>query len=340
MNNPLDAPAQAEPTNGDGLDLPACLVRNKPAVSAERQQPEQGDASAETPGKKSWRDILPVHPACAAFRDFSHEDLVKMGEDILARHLEQPIVIHKKADGTLELLDGKNRLDAMELVGITFEITKTEKKLGYTFGLDAPDGVITCGYRGLASDCFRLEYELSDRQIADLVIALNVHRRHLSTADKQRAIVALLKADPQQSDRHTRGRAQPVRKAKAKSKLSAAEAAQIERTSVALDGKVAKEQRVLADKPSAEAARIESEQLDNLLKNADFGADVVVESPSIVMTDAGPRPVPAASDDAENPLDVLCAEWARSGLKSRFDALEPTDQVAFLDFLRNTIGYN
>src|SRR6476660_3419238 len=73
------------------------------------------------PAKTSCRDILPVHPASAAFPDMTHDELVKLGEDIKTNNLQQKIVVQKLGEypnQTFTLLDGKNRLQAMELVGI------------------------------------------------------------------------------------------------------------------------------------------------------------------------------------------------------------------------------
>ncbi len=98
-------PAQAGSPEDD-LNLPGFLDRNKPK-------------------KTSWHDILPVHPACAAFPDMSHEELVKLGEDIKPNGLQQKIVVQKLGEypnQTFTLLDGKNRLQAMELVGIEFQV--------------------------------------------------------------------------------------------------------------------------------------------------------------------------------------------------------------------------
>ena len=216
-------------------------------------------------------------------------------------------------------------------------------------------------------------HSISDEEAAAYVRSLNVHRRQLTAEEKVDAVAKLLKLDPTKSDRQiaeeaksnrntvgrvrvklqesgdvslsdtrkdTKGRKQPAKKVKAaKPKADRKQVEEmIERQAGALAAIAAREEQ--RQKLPAEAARIESEQLDNVTKNADFGADVVVESPSIMMTDAGPTPVPAASDDVDSPLDVLCAEWARSNLKSRFDALEPADQVAFLAYLKNAISYN
>jgi hypothetical protein len=86
---------------------------------------------------KSWRDVLPVHPAADLFPLLSKTNparLREMGEDIKVNGLQQPIVIWADGRTSLKdlgnrakysLLDGRNRLDAMELVG----------------GLDLPDSL-------------------------------------------------------------------------------------------------------------------------------------------------------------------------------------------------------
>ncbi len=83
----------------------------------------------------------------------------------------------------------------------------------------------------------------------------------------------------------TKGRKQPAKKVKAaKPKADRKQVEEmIERQTCALAAIAAREEQ--RQKLPAEAARIELKQLDNVTKNADFGADVIVESPSIMMTD-------------------------------------------------------
>jgi hypothetical protein len=74
------------------------------------------------------------------------------------------------------LLDGRNRLDAIEVVGGT-----------------------TVAVRAGYPDCdFRV---LQDGDPYDLVVSFNVHRRHLSAEQKRELIEKLLKAKPATSDR-------------------------------------------------------------------------------------------------------------------------------------------
>jgi len=56
----------------------------------------------------------------------STDDLRALGEDIRANGLQTPIVLYQDGDDddapeSYSILDGRNRLDAMELVGIPFE---------------------------------------------------------------------------------------------------------------------------------------------------------------------------------------------------------------------------
>src|SRR5215471_11876663 len=64
----------------------------------------------------SWRDIVQVHPACELFPSLSPEELKDLGEDIKKNGLTAQLYKHNQT-----LLDGRNRLDAMELVGYDFE---------------------------------------------------------------------------------------------------------------------------------------------------------------------------------------------------------------------------
>jgi len=72
-----------------------------------------------------WRNVLPVHPAAELLPPLSADELQELGEDIRARGLLVPIVLYLDPDGGLSLLDGRNRLDAMERVGIEFVIIAT-----------------------------------------------------------------------------------------------------------------------------------------------------------------------------------------------------------------------
>jgi ParB-like chromosome segregation protein Spo0J len=155
---------------------------------------------------KTWRDVLPIHPAAEMFPLMSESELRELGEDIKANGLLSSIVIHKG-----KLLDGRNRLDAMELVGIKFGFmgdsravnnkerlaTKNKEKFFFKekfFCLHACDG----------PDIFKSAAGLIDHFDGDLyafVLSANIHWRHLTAEQKRDLIAKLLKAKPEQSDR-------------------------------------------------------------------------------------------------------------------------------------------
>jgi len=74
--------------------------------------------------KKSWRDVLPVHPAAELFPMMSEAELRELGEDIKKNGLKSPVVLWRDRSTDADepfrwfLIDGRNRLDAMEFVGV------------------------------------------------------------------------------------------------------------------------------------------------------------------------------------------------------------------------------
>jgi hypothetical protein len=119
---------------------------------------------------KSWRDVLPIHPAAGLFPPMSESELRELGEDIKKNGLQNLITLCNYKN-TLCVLDGRNRLDAMELAGIK------------TSGDDVNI------FRACKTDPY------------EFVISANIHRRHLTTEQKRELIAKLLKAKPEQSDR-------------------------------------------------------------------------------------------------------------------------------------------
>src|SRR5262249_3117512 len=79
---------------------------------------------------KSWRHVLPVHPACKQFDPLPDAELRELADDIKANGLRIPITRIEVAGSSgkvmgkpVALLDGQNRLDALEATGhvIKFE---------------------------------------------------------------------------------------------------------------------------------------------------------------------------------------------------------------------------
>jgi hypothetical protein len=78
----------------------------------------------ESPARKSWRDVLPIHPAAELFPRMTPGELRALGEDIKKNRLHVPVALWKGGDGKLYVIDGVSRLDGMEMVGITFDEMK------------------------------------------------------------------------------------------------------------------------------------------------------------------------------------------------------------------------
>jgi len=89
-------------------------------------------------------------------------------------------VLHNAGTRGMFLIDGRNRLDAMELIGI-----ETES-------------------RGIPSQLHsKIPIRLIDGDLWEATISLNAHRRHLTAEQKRELIATLLKAKPERSDRAT-----------------------------------------------------------------------------------------------------------------------------------------
>src|SRR5262245_18832841 len=71
----------------------------------------------------SWRDTIKIHPAADLFPMMSDDELVALGEDIKRNGLITPIAIIIENDSPV-LVDGRNRLDAMERAGLEISIER------------------------------------------------------------------------------------------------------------------------------------------------------------------------------------------------------------------------
>jgi hypothetical protein len=121
----------------------------------------------------SWRDVLPVHPAADLFDMMPIEELKALGEDIKNSGLQTPVVV----DGRRRhLLDGRKRLDAMEMIGIE---------------IISANGILTVPTVTAPPDADPYAF----------VASANLHRRHLSHEEKRRAAGKLLEANPEASNR-------------------------------------------------------------------------------------------------------------------------------------------
>src|SRR5262245_45570416 len=152
--------------------------------------------------RKSWRDVIKVHPAADLFPMMSEQELRELGEDIKKHGLRHPISITTISDyGTQEiwqdaasyvLLDGRNRLDAMELAGIPFTLSFCKSNMRSRSSSKHWWMVLNVSDPGDTEWDPVARYQLHDgRWIVgdvdmpvisdpyDYVLSLNVHRRHL-----------------------------------------------------------------------------------------------------------------------------------------------------------------
>jgi ParB/Sulfiredoxin domain len=114
----------------------------------------------------SWRDIYQVHPCADVFPMMSDEEIEALATDIKVNGLRESVVLWKNPiDQQVYILDGRNRLDALERIGI---------------------------------DAVTSEIEIFETQeIADpakFVISKNICRRHLTKQQQADLIVATFDA--------------------------------------------------------------------------------------------------------------------------------------------------
>lgn len=136
-----------------------------------------GNGNQSTP--TSWRDVLPVHPAANLLPRMSDAELKELGADIFANGLHTPVVILlNDEDGSEQLLDGVNRLDAMERADI--EVVK-DGRFNY-------DRILHQHIHG-------------NTDPVGFVLSVNLYRRHLSNDQKTELIQKILPLKPTASDR-------------------------------------------------------------------------------------------------------------------------------------------
>src|SRR4051794_9212006 len=106
-----------------------------------------------TKTKRSWRDVLPIHPAAALLPPMTEQELRELGDDTRTNGLHEAVALFEG-----QLLDGRNRLDAMEMSGAAL-----------VTGDGKPDweNIRHCDVVG--------------RDPVSFVMSKNVQRRHLST---------------------------------------------------------------------------------------------------------------------------------------------------------------
>ena len=121
----------------------------------------------------SWRSVIAVHPAADAFPTMSEDELRALGDDIKRNGQRQPIVVGGGPPQVV--IDGRSRLDAMELVGM-----QVHDEVGFT------------------SQVKMTILPIAQDPVA-AIVSLNLVRRHLS--ESERAMIAAKLATMRQGER-------------------------------------------------------------------------------------------------------------------------------------------
>jgi DNA-binding Lrp family transcriptional regulator len=125
-----------------------------------------------------WRDDITVHPAADLFPLMGADELRELAVDIKANGLHEKVKIIETPKEQMILIDGRNRLDAMELAGIP---------------------IFSRGRTELNPDIAELVPDETDP--VSYVIGVNINRRHLTCEQKRDLIAKLMKMAPEKSDR-------------------------------------------------------------------------------------------------------------------------------------------
>jgi hypothetical protein len=141
--------------------------------------------------KKSWRDVIEIHPAADRFplmKDESPDEFNELVDDIRKNGLQTLVALWAAANGqpTL-LLDGRNRLDAAEVAGVDLRIREEA-------GIVTVEMVGEFGPKRISQYAHGVDPD-------DYIISANIHRRHLKPEQKRDIIAEILKAQPEKSDR-------------------------------------------------------------------------------------------------------------------------------------------
>jgi hypothetical protein len=154
---------------------------------------------------RNWRELIKVHPAAEKFPLLEPKELDTLAEDIKANGLKAPIITWFDKDDVEWLIDGRNRLDAMALLGYQF------RRVKFNAAGDIPATQLSIiGPVNLRAAPYTVQYcETSacgpwGGPVADpyvLARSYNIERRHLSIEDRRNIAAELLRAAPNRSNR-------------------------------------------------------------------------------------------------------------------------------------------
>jgi hypothetical protein len=199
----------------------------------------------------NWRAILPVHPAAEAFPLLSEREPKELAGNIKLNGLKTKIVVWApKAVVRPQLIDGRNRLDALALIG--------------QLAVDDQGRLCTRAKDGALKEIVPEPIVGGDpEKHAD---SFNLHRRHLTAKQKRQLIAKVIKAQPEKSDRQIaeQARASPTTVGAVRRKTeteSTVQPGQLPPKRVGKDGKARKQ-------PAKKAQTTFSVSLEDIKKKA------------------------------------------------------------------------
>jgi hypothetical protein len=129
-----------------------------------------------TAAPSSWHNDLKIHPSADIFPPLPSDELQALAEDIKTHGLREKIKFVRGSDGAGFIVDGRNRLDAIELAGLDRAVEVAPQEYFEEVKLD------------------------DDAAIVDYVISANARRRHLTSEQKRHVVAKLLKLFPERSN--------------------------------------------------------------------------------------------------------------------------------------------
>src|SRR5262249_11620176 len=195
----------------------------------------------------SWHDVLPIHPAADLFPRVNPDELRALADDIKVHGVRTPPVLYFAGvfgcdpitEGSLSLLDGITRFNALELNGHHPSLGRLPDTRSHNYTIDIRD-VET-------HDVLIENAKVGDSTTdpPEYVTSANIHRRHLTAEQKRELIGELLKAMPEKSDRVIAGmiKASPTTVGTVRTEMKATvQSGQLPEKRIGKDGKTRKQQ--------------------------------------------------------------------------------------------------
>jgi hypothetical protein len=197
----------------------------------------------------SWRDCINIHPAAELFPLMSESELRELGEDILKHGLCEGVALIDGSDGKRMLLDGRNRLDAMEMIGVK---------------------LVSNGQPDWARIPFR---NVKGADPFAFVLSKNIHRRHLTAEQRRELIEELIKRQPEKSDRKIADEAKSNRNTVGRIRVQLEKAGDVSRSDTRTDRKGRKQ--AAHKSPTKSAAVMATDRAEARAEHAALEARIV-----------------------------------------------------------------